>query len=74
MADLVSLSALRACGLITMQVYLPPTPDLFPEDHPQRNQQHEVDVYQRSTNGDWSRLSRMRSLRTSGTWSSPSMI
>jgi len=47
MADLVSLSALRACGLITMQVYLPPTPDLFPENHPQRNQQHEIDVYQR---------------------------
>ncbi|GAB2822284.1 hypothetical protein GCM10027022_10900 [Alpinimonas psychrophila] len=45
-ADLMSLSTLRACGLITMRVYLPPTPDRFPEDHPLRNERHEIEVYQ----------------------------
>ena len=46
-ADLMSLSTLRACGPITMRVYLPPTPDRFPENHPLRNERHEIEVYQR---------------------------
>ncbi|TFC87679.1 HEPN domain-containing protein [Cryobacterium sp. TMT4-31] len=45
-ADLISLSTLSACGLITLRVFLPPTPEKFPEDHPQRDQPHEVEVYQ----------------------------
>lgn len=43
--DLVSMSTLTACGLISMRVYLPPTPDQYPEDHPHRNMRHEVAVY-----------------------------
>lgn len=46
-ADLMSLSALRACGLISMRVYLPPTPERFSEGHPRRNLRHEVEVYVR---------------------------
>lgn len=47
MADLISISALRACGLITMQVSLPATPEEWPEDHPHRNEMHEIAVVQR---------------------------
>ena len=43
--DLVSMSTLTACGLISIRLYLPPTPEKYPEDHPQRNMRHEVDVY-----------------------------
>jgi hypothetical protein len=43
--DLVSMSTLTACGLISLRVYLPPTPEKYPEDHPQRNMRHEVAVY-----------------------------
>lgn len=44
--DLISLSTLRACALISMWVYLPATPERWPEDHPQRNRRHQVQVYQ----------------------------
>lgn len=44
--DLMALSTLTACAHITTRVYLPPTPDRYPEDHPQRNMRHEVAVYQ----------------------------
>lgn len=44
--DLVSLSALRACAILTMRVYLPPSPDSYPADHPLRMMRHEVEVYQ----------------------------
>lgn len=44
-ADLMSLSTLRACGIASMRVYLPPTPDQWPKDHPMRDQQHEVGIY-----------------------------
>lgn len=46
MADLLSLSTLRACGIISMRVFLPPTPDNWPDDHPMRDQPHEITVYQ----------------------------
>jgi len=46
MADLMSLSTLRACGLISMRVFLPATPDKWPNDHPMRDQPHEITVYQ----------------------------
>lgn len=47
-ADLISLalSTLRACGIISMRVFLPPTPDDWPEHHPMRNQPHAITVYQ----------------------------
>ena len=44
--DLLSLSTLRACALIWMRVYLPATPEKWPEDYPLRNHRHEVHVYQ----------------------------
>jgi len=44
-ADLMSLSTLRACGIVSMRVYVPPTPDQWPGDHPMRDQQHEVAIY-----------------------------
>lgn len=44
-ADLMSLSTLRACGIVSMRVYVPPTPDQWPEGHPMRDQQHEVAIY-----------------------------
>ncbi|MCK8468085.1 hypothetical protein M0722_12855 [Microbacterium sp. KSW4-16] len=44
--DLLSLSTLRACALIWTRVYLPATPERWPEDHPQRNRRREVEVYQ----------------------------
>lgn len=47
MADLMSLSTLHACGIISMQVNLPPTPEQWPADHPRRDQPHEVNVYKR---------------------------
>jgi len=43
--DLISLSTLSACALITMRVFLPPTPERYREGHPMRNQRHEVAVY-----------------------------
>lgn len=45
MADLMSLSTLRPCGIISMRVFLPPTPEDWPEDHPLRDQPHEITVY-----------------------------
>ncbi|GGD00527.1 hypothetical protein GCM10011512_29250 [Tersicoccus solisilvae] len=49
-ADLISLSSLSACGIIGMSAFLPPTPELYPEDHPLRNQRHEVSIlHQRIT-------------------------
>lgn len=45
MADLMSLSTLRACGIISMRVFLPPTPEAWPENHPMRDQPHEITVY-----------------------------
>jgi hypothetical protein len=33
-ADLMSLSTLRACGIISMRVYFPSTPEDWPEGHP----------------------------------------
>jgi hypothetical protein len=44
-ADLISLSTLRPCGLISVRLFLPPAPDDWPEDHPLRDQPHEVSVY-----------------------------
>lgn len=44
--DLISMSALMACGIISMTVYLPPTPDNFPAKHPKRDKPHEVNIYQ----------------------------
>lgn len=44
--DLLSLSTLTACAHITTRVFLPPTPERYPEDHPQRYLRHPVDVYQ----------------------------
>lgn len=44
--DLLSLSTLRACALISMRVFLPATPDKWPDDHPLKNTRHEVQVYQ----------------------------
>ncbi len=43
--DLVSMSTLTACGLISLRVYLPPTPEKYALDHPRRNMRHEVAVY-----------------------------
>lgn len=47
MADLMSLSTLRACGLISIRMFLPPTPDEWPDGHPMKDQPHEVTVYTR---------------------------
>ncbi|WP_337007373.1 MULTISPECIES: HEPN domain-containing protein [unclassified Microbacterium] len=44
-ADLMSLSTLRACGIVSMRVYVPPTPDQWPETHPMRDQPNEVTIY-----------------------------
>jgi hypothetical protein len=46
-ADLLSLSSMKSCGIMSMHLYLPATPESYPEDHPQRNQRPEVQVYQR---------------------------
>lgn len=43
--DLVSMSTLSPCGLMSIHMYLPPTPEMFPEDHPLRDQRHEVEIY-----------------------------
>ncbi|WP_353828212.1 HEPN domain-containing protein [Agromyces sp. SYSU T0242] len=46
-ADLMSFSTLKACGLIAMRVYLPATPDRYPDDYPLRDEPHKVEVYSR---------------------------
>lgn len=45
--DLLSLSAMRACGLIQFRVYLPPTPERYPEGSPYAKMRAQVDVFQR---------------------------
>lgn len=45
-ADLVSLSTLTACGVMTMSVQMPATPEAFRDDHPERDWPREIDVYQ----------------------------
>ncbi|GAA3025969.1 hypothetical protein GCM10010462_10660 [Microbacterium dextranolyticum] len=45
MADLMSLSTLRACGIISMRVFMPPTPEAWNADDPRRDQPHEITVY-----------------------------
>ncbi|TCK65772.1 HEPN domain-containing protein [Curtobacterium sp. PhB136] len=45
--DLLSLSAMRACGLIQFRVYLAPTPDRYPEGSPYAQMRTQVDVFQR---------------------------
>jgi hypothetical protein len=45
MADLISLSTLRACGIVSMRVYFPSKPDDWPEDHPMQGHPHEVEIY-----------------------------
>ncbi len=44
-ADLMSLSTLRACGIISMRVYFPSKPDDWPEEHPMQGHPHEVTVF-----------------------------
>lgn len=44
--DLLSLSTVSPCAAIRTTLYLPPTPDDYPEQHPLRNQRHKVEVYQ----------------------------
>lgn len=48
--DLLSLSTLSACAIISMRVWSPPTPERFPEDHPMRDFPHEVVVFQQLIN------------------------
>jgi len=45
MADLMSLSTLRACGIVSMRVYFPSKPDDWPEGHPMQGHPHKVDIY-----------------------------
>ena len=46
-SDLLSLATLRPCGHLTARVYLPAAPELYSENHPQRNHRREVLVFQR---------------------------
>jgi hypothetical protein len=45
--DLVSLSTLSACADITVHLFAPPTPNAYPEDHPLKNERHQVEVFER---------------------------
>jgi len=45
--DLVSLASLRACGIITTHLYLPPTPERYPAGHPLGSMRPDVEVYTR---------------------------
>ncbi|WP_412874990.1 HEPN domain-containing protein [Curtobacterium flaccumfaciens] len=45
--DLLSLSAMRACGLIQFRVYLPATPERYPAGSPYAQIRPQVDVFQR---------------------------
>ncbi|OII18440.1 hypothetical protein BIV01_02535 [Curtobacterium sp. MCBA15_013] len=46
-ADLVSLSALKPSGLVTLRVYLPAQPERYPAGHPLGHARPEVQVFQR---------------------------